>query len=206
MTGPWQWDASSRRYRNTDTGRYLSNTQMLGLRDTFSERQAAKVRALSDRVVNGVTVAEWERDMRAIIRNSTVDQYVLGRGGRNAMTQADWGRVGRMVREQYKYASGFAQDIADGKLSAAQIAARAQLYMASSTHAYERGRGASFKGLKLPQYPADGSQVCKANCKCSWSIDDMEDRYECTWTLGVADHCSTCVSNAGQWSPFVQRK
>lgn len=179
---------------------------MLGLRDTFSERQAAKVRALSDRVVNGLTVAEWERDMRATIRTSTIDQYVLGRGGRNAMTQADWGRVGRMVREQYKFAGGFAQDIADGKLSAAQIAARAQLYMASSTGAYERGRAASFKGLRLPQYPADGSQDCKANCKCSWDIDDKGDRYECTWALAPAEHCATCLSNAGEWSPLVVMK
>jgi len=202
----WQWDTASHRYRNTDTGRYLSNQQMLGLRDTFSAKQSAKVADLAGKVSNGLTVAEWERSMRSTIRTSTVDQYVLGRGGRNAMTPADWGRVGRLVKEQYKYAGAFAQDIADAKLSAAQIAARAQLYMASSTGAYERGRAASFKGLRLPAYPADGSQQCKANCKCSWSIEDLADRYEATWVLGAADHCTTCVSNAGQWSPFVQVK
>ena len=202
----WQWDASSRRYRNTDTGRYLSNKQMLGLRDTFSARQAEKVRHLASRVSSGLTVAEWERDMRSTIRNATVDQYVLGRGGRNAMTQSDWGRVGRLVKEQYKYANAFAADIAAGKLSAEQIAARSALYMASSTDAYERGRASAFQGLRLPAYPADGSQQCKSNCKCYWDIQDEGDRYECTWTLAPAEHCETCLSNAGEWSPLVVRK
>ena len=206
MAGPWSYDKTSRRYRNTETGRYLSNKQMLGLRDTFSAKQAEKVKDLAGKVSNGLTVGEWERSMRATIRNNTVDQYVLGRGGRNAMTPADWGRVGQLVRGQYKYAAQFAQDIADAKLSAAQIAARSQLYMAASTNAYERGGAASFKGLRLPTYPADGSQECKANCKCSWDIADKADRYEATWTLGVADHCSTCISNAGQYAPFVQVK
>lgn len=179
---------------------------MLGLRDTFSARQAEKVKDLASKVSSGLTVAEWERDMRAIIRTSTIDQYVLGRGGRHAMTPADWGRVGRMVREQYKYASAFAAEIAAGKLSEAQIAARARLYMASSTAAFERGRAASFRGLKLPAYPADGSQECLANCKCHWEIEELDDRFEATWVLGVADHCATCVRNAGEWSPFVQVK
>jgi hypothetical protein len=56
------------------------------------------------------------------------------------MTQADWGSIGGMLKEQYKYLDGFANDIASGDMTEAQIAARAQMYINSAREGRERAR------------------------------------------------------------------
>jgi hypothetical protein len=57
------------------------------------------------------------------------------------MTQRDWGRLGADLRHtQYKALDGFALDIADGKLTPAQINARSKLYMNASNKQYWRGK------------------------------------------------------------------
>ena len=45
-----------------------------------------------------------------------------------------------MLADQYRYLDGFAAEIAEGKLSEAQIARRSEMYMNSSREAYERGQ------------------------------------------------------------------
>jgi hypothetical protein len=123
------------------------------------------------------------------------------------MTPADWGAVGRLVRDQYAFAHRFAADIAAGQLSEAQIGARSGLYIDSSTQAFERGRSASYGLPALPEYPADGSQACRSNCKCRWDIRETEDSWECRWLLNrAAEHCDSCVANADRWNPLVLAK
>jgi len=63
-----------------------------------------------------------------------------GRGGLGAMTQADWGSIGGMLKEQYRYLAEFAKAIAEGKLSEAQILARSRMYINSSREAFERAK------------------------------------------------------------------
>lgn len=204
----WSYDQASHRYRNTSTGRYIGQSTMVGLRDQFIESKKAAGDDLAGRLSRGeVSIQQWELEFRKQVKTAFVDEFVLGKGGRNAMTQSDWGAVGRMIRDQYTFSHEFARDIADGELSLAQIEARGRLYMDSATQAYERGRGASFGGLSLPEYPADGNQICKSNCRCSWVIEETDTEWRCTWQLSSGgETCDTCLGNAEKWNPLVITK
>ena len=204
----WEWDKKLKRYRETDTGRIIGQRRMVKLRDVYNESVADEVAELADKLGTGdLTVQQWTIAMRDRIKKTFSDQYVLARGGRNSMTQRDWGRVGRMVKDQYHFLQGFARDVADGKMSVKQVAARAKMYMDSSTQAFERGKESSYGIPTLPEYPADGSQDCLSNCKCTWSIRETKTAWEATWVLdAAAEHCDTCIDNAAKWAPLVIEK
>lgn len=203
---PWQYDAKSRRYRDTRTGRFLNNNQMIRLRDEFTDANRVWFQEHAGRLNAGeIDLQQWERQARARLKSIHVDQYTLGRGARGSMTQADWGRVGHALRDQYAYLNGFAQEIATGTLSPATIAARSTLYVEASTASYERGRAAAHN-LVLPAYPGDGSTQCRVNCKCTWRITENEDAWDCYWTLGNAEHCEDCVTRSQTWAPYTYPK
>ena len=206
----WQYEESTRRYRDTETGKFLSASSTRELRDDFVERRRAAVQDLADRVASGdLSVQAWEREMRGAVKQTHGVQYSLGRGGRNAMTDADWERLGEAVKGQQEYLRGFALEVADGALTAAQVAARSQLYLDAAVSSYERGRSAAYGAPDLPAMPADGSAECRANDRCSWEIEETDDEWRCTWTLGGGGDsatCETCARRADEWNPLVIEK
>ena len=123
-----------------------------------------------------VTLGAWEADMRAQIKGEYTRQYLLGRGGRDQMTQADWGSIGGMLASQYRFLDKFAADIATGELSEAQIAARSELYLYSAKQAFE-----------------------KANERARTSDTQVK------WTMSAAEHCGDCESFASlDWQPMAE--
>lgn len=204
---PWVWQADVHRYRAPD-GRFIGQRQMVGLRDDFINARKAVADDLASRLATkDITIQQWEVQFRREIKTTWVDEYVLGKGGRNAMTSQDWGMVGQQVRTQYQFAHDFAADIAAGNLSPEQIAARSKQYFDSATQSFERGKTASYGMPALPSYPADGTQICLSNCKCHWQIVETDTAFECAWQLeATAEHCATCVDNAGRWNPLVVPK
>ena len=114
----WTYSPQWKRYRDSATGRWASRatvqewvTESISLADS-------RTRALSSMLADDlVDVRMWQFSMRNEIKQAYIDQYVAGRGGIERMTQADWGSIGGMTGEQYRYLDGFAQEIADGKLS-----------------------------------------------------------------------------------------
>lgn len=204
MPSPWTYSLASKRYRNTDTGRFMSAAQMVELRDTFVDAMRVETRELADQLGAGeITLQQWEGRMRSQLKTTYIDEYVLGRGGRNAMTPANWGEVGGLLGNQYRYLHRFAEEVAAGTLSTAQIGARAELYVESGSQAYERGRCASFGLPRLSQYPGDGWTACGTNCRCSLDIKELESEWQVTWKLGIADHCEDCERLSGEWTPLV---
>lgn len=187
----------------TTGNRGITPRNLVKARDVGIAANVPAADALALRLSTGeITVQAWTSGMRELIKQTYTQQYMLSRGGVNAMTQADWGQLGAALRDQYRHLDQFAQEIASGKLSPAQIQARARLYVNSATQAFERGK-ASSHGLRLPAYPGDGSTQCRTNCKCRWSIADRGAFWECRWMLGVAEHCPDCVTYAGRWNPLV---
>ena len=214
MANPWVWDNQRHRYRNTRTGRFLGPKAMLELRDRFISAMSDQVNGLARRLASGdLSVAEWEAEMRRQVKTMLLDQYIMARGGRRMMSPSDWGQLGQMLRAQYKYLDGFAKDIESGRYTVADpdgnerlsldaIAARANLYMNAGTAAFERGKARSYGVPSLPCYPGDGSTACLTNCHCSWSIEETEDGWDCTWMLGEAEHCEDCEARAREYAPL----
>lgn len=207
----WRWSESLRRYRHTETGRIIGHADMLRLRDEFLNRTANEARSLVTRLDAGeINIREFTVSMRERLRAVHVDQYVLGRGGRAAMTPADWGHTGQTLRTQYQYLNQFAEKIVTNEdLTLAQLQVNAEYYVGASAQSFEKGRTAAF-GISpsdLPQHPADGNQDCRTNCRCHWEHNDLGDRVESTWVLDPdADHCATCLLNADRYAPWTTYK
>jgi hypothetical protein len=203
----WEWNQGSKRYHNKKTGEFIGQKKMVEKRDIFTDRQKSRIadQELTEKLANGeITIQRWILRQREIVKQTFVDQYVMGKGGRNNMTQRDWGRVGNMLKDQYGYLQNFGQKIADGELSVAQIRNRSQMYISSSAQAFEKGKSASYGNFTLPAHPADGQTVCGSNCKCQWLITEFDDRWECVWNINEsAENCPDCQDNARRWNPLV---
>jgi len=95
------------------------------LADDLSDRLADLAQ---DAVEGKITPAVFQQAMKSELRNAYNANAALGKGGINQMTAVEWGRNGGLLQREYQYLAGFAQDIADGKLTVAQAQARARLY------------------------------------------------------------------------------
>ena len=206
--GPaWSFDARARGsgYRGPD-GRFISAKQAAGFRDEFIDKQKLRVDGLTDKLVDGkINIQQWELETRKIIKDTYGVEYAAAKGGVKNVTSAEWGALGPKLRdEQYTKLHVFAQDIADGKLSPAQINARSKLYVEGASQVFEQGK-AENKGIDtsaLPAYPGDGQTQCRSNCRCNWDIQETEDAWEATWQLNDAEHCDDCLANAEQYNPL----
>jgi hypothetical protein len=207
MPSPWVWSAALHNYRNTRTGRSMGVPEMLTLRDQYIVAKQGMASQLAMRLAQGdMTVGQWQAAMRADIKSTIIDEYALGHGGRKTMTQAEWGRVSGLCREQYRYLDGFARAVADDTLSEAQIRARSIMYHdGAGVHAFEYGRSQALGVPKLPAYPGDGSTVCLSNCRCHWDIQPVEGGWDCYWLTAGGKICPDCTTNASKWSPLEVR-
>ena len=201
--GDWVWNQLTKRYRNAKTKKTISSNTVLRLRDDFVDEMRDFSKLTDDLINSRITVQEWVHDMRKRVRDVNSAQYMLARGGRNAMFQTDLDALSEIITEQYDFLQKFGEEVRAGNLSASQIKARSELYMESTTRSHEQAKAASYD-IELPAYPADGSQICKARCRCRWEINVLEDKIEAYWLLNVAaKHCDTCFSNAAKWAPYV---
>jgi len=100
---------------------------------------ASPVKAWAADVASGrVSVESWHQFMRDEIRRNYIQQYLAGRGGIGKMTFKDWGSIGGMITDQYRYLDKFAGEVAANELGPGTIARRAEMYINSSREAYSR--------------------------------------------------------------------
>lgn len=137
------WDARLRggRYRElTPTGklgRIVSRDSIVADLRSIHDASARRYGNLAADAVNGlISPDEFRRAMQAELKALYNSSSALARGGWSRMDAAAWGRNGQILRGEYGYLAGFAQDIADGKLTPAQAAARAQQYAGKAYSRY----------------------------------------------------------------------
>lgn len=201
----WVWEQSLRHYRNVRTGRFIGINEMNTLRVTFMNSQKAYMEGLVVQYYEGsITLSAFEVAVKKTLKETYIDMYGLGAGGRHALSQADWGRIGAMLKEQYGktgYLGNMMAQIANEQVSPAQAIARLNMYVNSANEALWRGY-LSDMGFQLPAYPGDGSTVCLTNCQCTWEIVAVEDGYDCYWRLGDTEHCPDCLQRSIEWNPW----
>jgi len=157
----WEWDG--RRYRNLDTGRYVSSAQVLDIVDQIVDKTNlyatdTLVQMLDDGRLNS---ADWYRAMAGIIKDAYIQQAILAAGGRERVTQADWGGVGGSLVFQYDRLRNFTSQL--DTLTIGQIRMRARMYVNSSRRAFwnVKGRRAFDAGLTEEQWITMGDDtVC----------------------------------------------
>ena len=157
----FNWRAILGNFWNKTGGRLVSRLRV--------GREASRIVATSptgdwaNQVASGeLDVGSWQSMMRKEIKTRYIQQYLAGRGGVGPMTQADYGSIGGMIADQYRYLDRFASEIAEGKLSEAQIAQRSEMYLNSSREAYERGqkRAMEIAGLKQVAWINTPGEIC----------------------------------------------
>ena len=156
----------------------------------------ARLHELADLAATGdISTADFVLQMRQEIKNAYVEEYLLATGEKE-MSSSDWGLLGSLVKDQYNYLGGFADDVQTGHLSADQITARMDMYIYSSRSAYEAalqgiafGEGADEEHWVCAEderscadcanydsqgwvplgdlpNPGDGESQCLTNCRC----------------------------------------
>ena len=201
----WTYNAKSKRYHNTQDGRFIGLTQMAALRSEYIAHEKRAAADLASDLFSGkINLTEWQVGMREVIRRNFVTEYELAKGGRKRMTQRDWGILGQRIRGQYEYLQGFAKDLQRGRYTEAQagvVARRAGLYVDAANVAFEQGKAEGYQ-LVLPAHPGDGTSECLSSCRCYWQIKETEIEWLCYWRLRKSEHCPTCLWRSKKWRPL----
>jgi hypothetical protein len=178
------------------TGRFVKELTVRADLDSYITNKGARFDALANQLRNReISLADWQLQMRNEIRASHNAAAMVAKGGRDQMTNADWGRAGQRIRFQYGKLDDWAADIASGKAPLdGRLNWRAKLYGQASRGTYEQQRRAmaadkgndeemrvlhsaeSCKGcLQYANYwapigtlPMIGSQDCATNCLCTF--------------------------------------
>ena len=193
----WQPGAGAAgRYRDRATGRFVSELTVRRDLDSYIDAKNARLDSLTTQLRNReISLADWQTQMRNEIRTAHTNAAMVAKGGRDQMTNADWGRTGRELRTQYEYLDKWAADIASGKVKLdGRANVRARLYGEASRGTYEQQRRAmaADRGNQLErrilhaaescadciQYaamgwqpigtlPRIGQSQCRTNCRCT---------------------------------------
>ncbi len=202
----WIWDDVKKFFQNVGSAiaEKLGFKSLVKLRDEFVDQSMKESDKYIEMLMKDgtISVQDWLLNMRELIKDTYRAEYELAIGGRENMTPADFGRLGGILQEQYRYLQGFADDLAQGKLTIGQAQYRAGMYIDSATQAFERAKAAAF-GLDLPQYPGDGSTQCLSNCRCEWDIKETSTEWLCYWRLGEAEHCPDCLDARQIYNPYI---
>ena len=203
----WYWDEEDFIYYNEVTEEVLTEDEKDSLSDVLIDRFIIAALSLSLRLASGEEpINGWLEAFREEIFHTSIAQFLLGRGGRYNLSSTDEILLSVINLTQFEYLQGFAESLLAGELTEAQLLNRTRTYIEASTNSYERGKTAA-RDLELPEYPGDGNQICRSNCRCHWKISETEDTWNCSWTLDPqAQHCDSCLGNASQWSPLIVTK
>lgn len=192
------FDQRSQRFRNLETGRFVSERQVRDGVDRVADLASARLGALTARFRTGeITAVQWQSEMLAQIKAAHIASALAAYGGRDAMTPARWGTVGQIIRREYAYARAFAADVLSGRQRQnGRMDARARLYGQSARGTYEniRRREVAAAGLRFERnvrhasescrqcvnasgqgwvpigtLPPVGSRTCRGNCRCTIS-------------------------------------
>lgn len=202
----WRYDAASKQYRHDD-GRVLTAADQRQLRDDLSAASKRWAESLVGLLAARVlSVEQFEIELRDRQARTYLAQHLLGGGGARQRVTTSAGaldRLGERLAAQAQYARKFAEDLADGEMSAAQAAARASLYFASSTQAFEQAVSLIW-GIALPAFPGDGGTECGANCRCYWEIrDNLDGTIAAFWHTNAVEDCPGCIERERLYSPVV---
>lgn len=172
------WDDKSLRYRSVATGRYVSERTINRLLNDILDASADDMIALSKQLQAGaISLDAWFLGMQVEIKNVHLIGEAMAKGGWNFLTLSDFGKVGNIVKGEYKYLRTFAEQISNGtqKLDGRFLQRVKQyVFKARTTYTQQQRTEKEKRGLN-------------------------EERR----VLGKAEHCSDCLRYADMgWQPI----
>lgn len=161
------------------SGKLIPRSQVIKvLGELTGKVYVPRVEVLADLLSsNTISLAKWQTEMAALIKEQHIISAIAGKGSRELMTYADWGRTGGRLGYQYNRLDNFAREIAAGHFSPEYIKARAKMYMNATRTAFWDA---------TTQAHIDSGKY-------------TEERR----VLGIAEHCPDCEYWAELgWSPI----
>lgn len=198
----WNWyGAPVYRFRD-EQGRFVAYAQV---REWGEASLAATTERVREAALSGMPSSDFEKLMRQQIKNEVARQYLLGIGGRNNLSPADYGAMGGVIADQYRYLEQMMAEYEAGNISVRELARRATMYINSTREAFNRAQ-TRVRGIPpLDMYPGDG-RSCEGltNCKCFLEFHWRKGRWEIYWRLGQTEqHCRLCPDHAAEWNPLI---
>lgn len=145
------------------------------------EREAARIGRRYARKTIGI--AEFEAEMRELLKSAHIVAASVGRGGRVRMTAADWGKVGSRLKKEYGYLARLADKLVRGTVARPFSAYRAKLYASSIVMSYhETKRKEHTQNSRTPikvrliQNSKEGCSECTSDASRGWvAVEDMQE-------------------------------
>lgn len=141
----YAWDTRMQggRYRlvNADggLGRLVSEGEIADSLREMYERTQTQFGGLAQAVARGdITPSLFQRAMMEQLKNLHLSTAVLGAGGWDRADARLYGRVGRVLRDEYRYLARFVRQMEAGQISPAEAVNRAQLYADNAYGQYWR--------------------------------------------------------------------
>lgn len=111
------------------SNRPISRTTQNNISDRLIAQIGADIQTIGHLLVQGeISLETWQTETAYALRKLHIQSAILGRGGSDRMTREDYLAIGRILKEEYRFLRGFAQDINNGNLTQAQFEARLRLY------------------------------------------------------------------------------
>lgn len=205
LTPDYTYSPASRQYRSVRTGRYVPQADVQTALDRVLAASSARLRAHTERLAAGeLSVAQWQSVVAQEIKTAHLAGAAVGRGGWAQVAPADTLWTASRLKEQYRYLSRFAEQIASGRQPLNGVAlARAELYghaarvtqremvrrvARQAGHQWERNvlgladhcpgcLAATRRGwVAIGTLPPVGARDCRVRCHCS--ITTVTDRPE----------------------------
>jgi hypothetical protein len=135
---PFLWNAQALRYVDAATGRFVSRLQVRAAIDAALDSAGRRMQAATIALQRkAVSVERWRLEMRREIKNVHLYSAAAARGGWAEFTQAELGRVGYIVGDQYAYLDRFARDLQAGRVPRdGRILSRVQMYAQAGRRTY----------------------------------------------------------------------
>ena len=141
----YAWDTRMQggRYRivNADgsLGRLVSEEEIADNLRTMYERTSDQFATLAAAVVaRDITASLFQRAMMEQLKNLHLSTAVLGAGGWDQADKRLYGRVGRSLRDEYRYLARLTRQFEAGEISPTELVARARLYADNAYGQYWR--------------------------------------------------------------------
>lgn len=181
------WNEKALQYTNRATGRFVSRETIKDQLFKVTKQSSDTMRAISQQLRDGnISLADWQLQMMQEIKTTHLAGAAMQRGGWQQMTQADFGRVGQIVRREY----GFLRDLANG-IESGDIKLDGRIL------------------LRAAQYGQAGRETNVT----FWNLEaDKRGFDEERSILNPAEHCTECISEddkgfqaLGQMIPIGRR-
>lgn len=208
---PYQYVRSLNLYREVATGRFVAKETVMGYVMQVISAGDNKGYSIATLYSTGqLSADDYGRVLKQSLKETYLQQYMLGRGGKGEMTQKDYGALGYMLRVRYQEINNYVAEIKQREDSGIPytldyLSNRNRLYYESSRQAYERGNSEAYGLPLLPAYPADGSTLCVSGCRCFWRIEKVAGGFDCFWEIVPGKNCKTCLDRNRLWYPLQVR-